>query len=89
MHLPNAEKIAFITLHELFCYNVMSFGLNNVGETYQRLVTNMFRSLLRKTIEFYIDDMLVKSKERSDHAEHLQEAFELLRAYSMRLNPSK
>ena len=29
------------------------------------------------------------SKERSDHAEHLQEAFELLRAYDMKLNPSK
>ena len=33
--------------------------------------------------------MLVKSKERPDHAEHLQEAFELLRAYGMKLNPSK
>ena len=33
--------------------------------------------------------MLVKSKERSNHAEHLQEAFELLRAYDMKLNPSK
>ena len=33
--------------------------------------------------------MLVKSKERTDHAEHLQEAFDLLRAYSMKLNPSK
>ena len=37
----------------------------------------------------YIDDMLVKSKERPDHAGHLQEAFELLRAYGMKLNPSK
>ena len=49
----------------------------------------MFRSILGKTIEFYIDDMLVKSKECSDHAEHLQEAFKLLRAYGMKLNPSK
>ena len=49
----------------------------------------MFRPLLGKTIEVYIDDMLVKSKERPDHAEHLQEAFELLRAYGMKLNPSK
>ena len=65
------------------------FGLKNAGATYQRLVTEMFRPLLGKTIEVYIDDMLVKSKERSDHAEHLQEAFELLRAYGMKLNPSK
>ena len=75
MHMPDAEKTAFITPHGLFCYNVMSFGLKNVGAMYQRLVTKMFRLLLGKTIEVYIDDMLVKSKERPDHAEHLQEAF--------------
>ena len=33
--------------------------------------------------------MLVKSKERPDHATHLQETFELLKAYGMKLNPSK
>ena len=43
----------------------------------------------RKTIEVYIDDMLVKSKECPDHAEHLQETFELLREYGMKRNPSK
>ena len=89
MHPPDAEKTTFITLHGLFCYNVMSFDLKNVGATYKRLVTKMFKPLLGKTIEVYIDDMLVKSKERLDHAEHLQEAFELLRAYVMKLNPSK
>ena len=82
-------KIVFITPHRLFCYNVMSFGLKNVGETYQRLVTKMFMPLLGKTMEVCIDDMLVKSKERLDHAKHLQEAFELLRGYGMKLNPSK
>ena len=40
-------------------------------------------------MEVYIDDMLVKSKERPDHAEHSLEAFELLWAYDMKLNPSK
>ena len=89
MHLPDEEKTAFITPHGLFCYNVMSFGLKKVGATYQRLVTKMFRPLLGKTMEVYIDDMLVKSKEHPDHAGHLQEAFELLRAYGMKLNPSK
>ena len=67
----------------------MSFGLKNVGTTYQRLVTKMFKPLLGKTMEVYIDDMLVKSKQRSDHVTHLQEAFDLLRAYSMKLNPLK
>ena len=40
-------------------------------------------------MEAYIDDMLVKSKEHFDHTKHLQEAFELLRRYGMKLNPLK
>ena len=89
MYPPNAEKTTFITPYDMFYYNVMSFGLKHKGATYQRIVTKMFRPLLGKTMEVYIDDMLVKSKERPDHAKHLQETFELLRAYGMKLNPSK
>ena len=89
MHPLDTEKTAFTTPYGLFCYNVMSFGLKNAGATFQRLVTKMFRPLLGKTMEVYINDMLVNSKERPDHAGHLQEAFQLLRAYGMKLNPSK
>ena len=89
MFPPDAEKTAFITPHGLFCYNVMPFGLKNAGATYQRLVTKIFRPLLGKTMEVYIDDMLVKSKERSGHASHLEETFELLRKHCMKLNPLK
>ena len=89
MHSPDAEKTTFITSHELYCYNVMPFGLKNVRETYQRLVTKIFQPLLGNTMEAYIDNMLMKSKERFDHTKHLQEAFELLRRYVMKLNPLK
>ena len=40
-------------------------------------------------MEVYIDDMLVKSKQRPDHAAHLQQTFDLLREYGMKLNPLK
>ena len=49
----------------------------------------MFRPLLDSTMEVYIDDMLVKSKQRPDHAAHLQQTFDLLREYGMKLNPLK
>ena len=68
MYLPDAEKTSFITPKGLFCYNVMPFRLKNAGATYQRLVTKMFWPLLEKTMEVYINDMLIKSKERPDHA---------------------
>ena len=89
MHPPDAEKTSFITPHGLYCYNVMPFGLKNARATYQRLVTKMFRPLLGSSMEVYIDDMLVKSKQRPDHATHLQQTFDLLRKYGMKLNPLK
>ena len=67
----------------------MPFELKNVEATYQRQVTRIFRLLLGKTMEVYIDDMLVNSKERPEQSTHLQEAFDLLRAYSMKLNSLK
>ena len=78
MHSPNTEKMAFITPHRLYSYNVMPFGLQNAEATYQRLVTKIFRPLMGKTMEVYIDVMLVKSKERPDQTKHLEETFELL-----------
>ena len=89
MHPPNTEKTSFITPHGLYCYNVMPFDLKNAEATYQRLVTKMFRTLLNSTMEVYIDDMLVKSKQRPDHVVHLQQTFDLLREYGMKLNPLK
>ena len=89
MYSPDAEKTSFITPHSLYCYNVMPFSLKNAGATYQRLVTKMFRSLLGSIMEVYIDDMLVKSKQRPNHAAHLQQTFDLLIKYGMKLNPLK
>ncbi|RVW75673.1 Transposon Ty3-I Gag-Pol polyprotein [Vitis vinifera] len=83
------EKIAFITPHELYCYKIMPFGLKNVDATYQRLMTKIFKPLVGRTVEVYIDDIVVKSKTREDHVHHLQEVFHLLRRYDMKLNPSK
>ena len=89
MYPHDAEKTTFITPRRLFCYNVMPFGLKNAGATYQRLVTKIFKPLLGKSMELYIVDMLVESKQRPDHDTHLQEAFDILRAYGMKLNPLK
>ncbi|GFS37316.1 hypothetical protein Acr_00g0051350 [Actinidia rufa] len=65
------------------------FGLKNAGATYQRLVNKMFKEQIGKTMEVYIDDMLVKSLRSSDHIGHLEEAFSILRRHRMMLNPSK
>lgn len=57
----------------------MSFGLRNAGTTYQQLVNNIFKHQIRKNIEVYVDDMLVKSKRDVDHVWDLQETLNILR----------
>ncbi|XP_019241988.1 PREDICTED: uncharacterized protein LOC109222033 [Nicotiana attenuata] len=83
------EKTTFITHQGTYCYKVMPFGLKNAGATYERLVTKMFKERLGKTMEVYIDDMLVKSAKKEDHISHLKEAFKILRRYGMKLNTEK
>ncbi|RVW37522.1 Transposon Ty3-I Gag-Pol polyprotein [Vitis vinifera] len=89
MSPDDKEKTAFITPHDPYCYKVMPFGLKNAGATYQRLMTKIFKPLIGRSVEVYIDDIVVKSKTREQHILHLQEVFYLLRKYGMKLNPSK
>ena len=83
------EKTSFVTSQGLFCYEVMPFGLKNAGATYQRLMNKMFMHQLGRNIQVYVDDMLVKSMRENDHLSDLQETFNTLRSYNMKLNPSK
>ena len=83
------EKTSFITSQCLFCYKVMPFGLKNVGATYQRLVNQMFHPQIGRNVEVYVDDMLIKSLDEEKHLDDLQETFDTLRRYNMKLNPSK
>ncbi|XP_074374423.1 uncharacterized protein LOC141714827 [Apium graveolens] len=89
MYEPDQEHTSFITDRGLYCYIGMPFGLINAGATYQRLVNKMFKKQIRKTMEVYMDDMLVKSKRAEDHIADLAEMFHILRKYKMKLNPQK
>jgi len=83
------EHTSFITDRGLYCYKVMPFGLKNAGATYQRLVNKMFADQIGRTMEVYVDDMLVKSRGSSDHVADLKAMFDVLRKYRMKLNPLK
>ena len=82
------EKTAFVIPIGNYHYKVMPFGLKNAGSTYQRMMTRMFESQLGKSIEVYIDDMVVKSKVVSKHVRDLGDIFEILRRHKLRLNAS-
>ena len=49
-----------------YYYKVMPFGLINVGATYQQLVNMMFKDQLGKTMEIYVDDMLIICRYMAD-----------------------
>ena len=89
MKEEDQEKNSFVTSQGLFCYKVMPFGLKNTGITYQRLMNKMFTHQLGRNVQVYVDDMLVKSVCENDHLNDLQETFNTLRSYNMKLNPSK
>ena len=89
MEEEDQEKTSFVTSQGLFYYKVMLFGLKNAGATYQRLMNKIFAHQLGRNVQVYIDDMLVKSVRENNHLCDLQETFNTLRSYNMKLNPSK
>ena len=67
----------------------MLFGLENAKATYQYLVKKTFAKLLGKSMEVYVDDILVKSLQAEQHIQHLEHTFQVLNKYKMWLNPTK
>ena len=81
--------MTFISPNANYHYTVMPFGLKNAEATYQQMMTRMFRDKIGRTVEVYIDDMVVKSKQEIQHIEDLQGVFEILRQHKLRLNAEK
>ena len=54
-----------------------------------RAMTTIFHDMIHKGIEVYVDDVIIKSRESSDHLTHLKKFFEHLRRYNLKLNPAK
>ena len=67
MFQPDENKTTFVTPHGLYCYKVMSFELKNVGATYKRLMTKIFKPLIGRTVEVCIDDIIVKIETQAEH----------------------
>jgi len=54
---------SFITPFGSFYYVTMPFGLKNAGSMYQRCMTKCFGDLIGWTVEAYVDDIVVKTKQ--------------------------
>ena len=70
-------------------YDVMPFGLKNVGATYQGAMVILFHDIIHHEIKVYVDDMIAKSRTTQDHLTDLRKLFQRLKKYQLRLNSNK
>jgi hypothetical protein len=63
----------------LYEYTVMSFGLTNTLAYFMYLMNKVFMEYLEKFVVVFIDDILVYSKSKEEHKEHLRLVLQKLR----------
>ena len=67
----------------------MPFGLINARATFQRDMDIYLCGLIGHSVVVYLDDVMIFSKKREEHAFHLKQIFERCRKYGISLNPRK
>jgi hypothetical protein len=89
--MKESDQLAtsFITPFGMYCYVTMPFGLRNAGATYQRCMQHVFGDHIGRTVEAYVDDIVVKTRKADDLVSDLSIAFGCLRANGVKLNPEK
>jgi hypothetical protein len=66
MSIEDEEKTAIITTFGVFCYTKMTFSLKNVGATYPKCVHIILEPQIKRNVEAYIDDIIVRSAKPRD-----------------------
>ena len=89
MAVEDIEKTAFLTPCGVYCCTCMPFWLRNAGATFQRLMHITLGPQLRKNVEAYVDDIVVKSWEAKTLIQDLEETFASLNEVDIRLNLEK
>jgi hypothetical protein len=82
-------KTAFSTRYGLYEFLVMSFGLTNAPAYFMYLMNSVFMPELDKFVVVFINDILVYSKNKEEHAGHLHVVLQHLREHHLYAKLSK
>ena len=83
------HKTAFCTVHGLYQFNVLPFGLNSSGAKFCRFMNAVLHGLLNRSAFAYVDDVLVASSSFEQHLTDLQAVFDRLADVNLRLKLPK
>ena len=89
IHEQDIPKTTFRTRYGSYEYNVMSFGLVNAPPTFSHMMNFIFNPYTNDFILVYLDDILVFSKNKEDHAKHLRLVVDKLREHQFYAKFSK
>nr|GEV42948.1 retrotransposon protein, putative, Ty3-gypsy subclass [Tanacetum cinerariifolium] len=79
VHEEDIPKTAFKTCYGHFEFQVMLFGLTNAPTVFMDLLNRVYKPYLDKFMFVFIDDILIYSKNKKEHEEHLTAILELLK----------
>ena len=78
MRAEDVPKMAFRTRLGHFEFLVMPFGLTNTPATFMTQMDSTLCPYLGKLVVVFLDDILVYSRSKEEHWEHLRKVFDLL-----------
>ena len=88
VHPDDIPKTAIITSFGLYEFTRLPFGLSNAAQAFQRLMDTVLRDL-DAFIFVYLDEVLVFSRNKKDHLQHLRRLFKTLSQNGLIINVDK
>ena len=83
------QKSAFVTPGGLFQFKCMPFGLCNAPSTFERLMEQVLAGLQWQICLVYLDDVIVYSRDFTEHVERLEIILKRISEAGLKLKPKK